>query len=544
VPGMGMLANSHLGLVNVRHSELWKKKFWRDGTDSYFSPESLTMDDPGRGAHSWHGRAVFEAQEAIEVGEELFVSYGDIWFTTRRKLLGIIPGEAHFVEADKMLLAFSQKDEHQPNNGRGSSNYAYRNANYEKLLKETQLKDERLRAAMPNNLIDVPSALASGTARFSAKESIRTPEWLEENGACIDNIVTGVSTIPQAGKGAFATRTINKGKLVTTTPVITLAREDLHLWDFIKKTEDGGAIQELMGEQLLLNYCYGHTNSSLLFFPYAPSVNFINHGSENSNAEIRWSKLPYHNKEWIELSLDEMKAKLKTGLLFDIIATRDIHRGEEVILNYGNDWEESWKQHIEEWGSIDYNDASNDQPYLNLTDRLGLVTTVSLNQIEEKSIVRTKDEQMEDPYPEYIMTRCQFEPPDECTHNSNADCQSRWTLTFEALQLHPCTILSRQTIGGTDWYTAQIEVPLKESTGVTLHLVEYMPRSAIRFVDRPYSRDQYARGVFRQVIGLSDGILPSHWMDLNGDDKNGGGSEVQTIVNDDEGHDGTTPSKA
>ena len=47
--------------------------------------------------------------------------------------------------------------------------------------------------------------------------------------------------------------------------------------------------------------------------------------------------------------MKEMKEIKKTGLMFDIVATKDIKRGEEVLLYYGKDWEDSWAEHIEEW---------------------------------------------------------------------------------------------------------------------------------------------------------------------------------------------------
>lgn len=541
-PGLGMLANCHLGLMNMKHTDiLWKVEPWRDGTDSLFRTDSLTMEDVGRGAHSWHGRVMFGAHAPIQAGEELFVSYGDEWFTGREELLGIVPGEAHFREADELLRSFTLENERKVGEGQ-EENHADRSANYWKLLKDALKKDKRLRVALPKTLQDVPEALALGTARFSAKDSIRSIAWLEENGACIDNIVAGVSTIPQAGRGAFATRSINEGDPITTTPVVTLEREELNLWEKIKQTDEGGAVMELMGHQLLLNYCYGVTNSSLLFFPYAPSVNFINHGSvEDSNAEIRWSKAPYHQAEWLNTTVDEMKDKLKTGLLFDIIATRDIRRGEEILLFYGKDWEENWDEHIKEWASMDEEDVDDDRPILNLTERLGVPTTNDLNQIEQNPTVRTKDEQSDDPYPPYIMTRCHFEPPENCIppkHSTDIHCQSRWKLTFDPLQLHNCTILSRESIGGIDWYTAQVEVTLEGKIEITLHLVEYMTRDAIRFVDRPYSKDQYAHGVFRQVIGLPDGIMPMHWMDLNGGEMTT--DEVELQVGSGEEEDGAS----
>ena len=517
-----MLANSHLGLVNMRHSELWKIQPWRDGTDALFRPDSLTKDDVGRGANSWHGNVVFDASAPIQAGEEFFVSYGDKWFVSREELLGIIPGDEQFKEADELLKAFSVKDGEQVvgDEQRDDNYYADRAAKYEELLHNALGKDKRLRAALPNHIEDIPAALETGTARFSVKESIRSLEWLDENGACISNVHRGKSTIPQAGNGAFATRSMKEGERITTTPVVTLGREELFLLGDMEKLEDGSGAKELVGHQLLLNYCYGHTNSSLLFFPYSPSVNFINHGSlEDSNAEIRWSTLPYHKAEWLSLTLDEMKAKLKTGLLFDIIATRDIRRGEEILLYYGKQWEESWDEHIQLWASMQDVDA-NGQVYLNLTERLGLPSVFEFNEVEQNPVVRTKDEQSDNPYPPHVMTRCLFEPSENCvapSQSTDFQCQSRWTLTFEVLNQYPCTILSREHIGGTDWYSAVIEVP-SEETDITLHLVEYLPRYAIRFVDRPYSRDQYSRGVFRHAIGLPDGILPPQWLDLDGDE--------------------------
>jgi hypothetical protein len=241
---------------------------------------------------------------------------------------------------------------------------------------------------------------------------------------------------------------------------------------------------------------------------------------EDSNAEIRWSTLPYHKAEWLNLTLDEMKAKLKTGLLFDIIATRDIRRGEEILLYYGKQWEESWDEHIQQWASMRDVDA-NGQVYLNLTERLGLPTVFEFNEVEQNSVVRTKDEQSDNPYPTHVMTRCLFEPPENCvapSQSADFQCQSRWTLTFEVLNQYPCNILSREHIGGTDWYSAVIEVPSEETDDITRHVVEYLPRYAIRFADRPYSRDQYSRGVFRHAIGLPDGIVPPQWLDLDGDE--------------------------
>lgn len=76
VPGLGMLANSHLGLVNLHHADLWKVQSWLDGTDTIAvegSKHSTIDGDVGRGASSWHSRVRFESTSPIQIGEELFV---------------------------------------------------------------------------------------------------------------------------------------------------------------------------------------------------------------------------------------------------------------------------------------------------------------------------------------------------------------------------------------------------------------------------------------------------------------------------------------
>ena len=53
------------------------------------------------------------------------------------------------------------------------------------------------------------------------------------------------------------------------------------------------------------------------------------------NAEVRWSTHPSHKAEWLEMAPREMAILDHTGLMMDMVATRDIEVGEEVYLNYG-----------------------------------------------------------------------------------------------------------------------------------------------------------------------------------------------------------------
>ncbi|KAL7468186.1 hypothetical protein ACHAXS_008404, partial [Conticribra weissflogii] len=478
VPGLGMLANSHLGLVNARQLDYWKMQPFLDGTDSLSLEESRSFggfdingdgciegNDVGRGAYSSHSRVVCEAQTDIQAGEELFVNYGDGWFLARDHMLGPVAGAQHFHEADVWLASFFERMKAEG----GHYDAELRKREYGKLLEEAASKQDRFRAAFPDDVEEVPDAITVGTARFSAKESIQSEEFLQRNGACIDNIIAGKSTIPQAGRGAFATRSIEFGERVSTTPVLTLDRDQLILWKNVEDEEDENSyLWEEVGQQLLVNYCYGHPNSSLVFFPYSPTVNFFNHGgSDRANAEIRWSTLSSHKSEWIDTSLDETKARLKTGLIFDIVAKRDIRRGEEILLDYGRDWENSWKSHIEKWSPLDGSMKDFEECNANLTKTCGNISLSDLNARRGDSIVRTVEEQVADPYPTYVRTMCLFNPPDEClpnshnTANERAECELRWKLTLNGERSFPCEILSRDSIDGKDWYSARIEVAIQ-----------------------------------------------------------------------------------
>jgi hypothetical protein len=112
-------------------------------------------------------------------------------------------------------------------------------------------------------------------AMHSVPHVIRDIPWLNEHGRCMDGLRVAPSTITQAGRGAFATRDFRRGQSIYPAPVAHVERQALHMY---KDTGDNSIIFD--GEQLILNYCYGHPQSSLLLFPYSPVVNYINHNSE------------------------------------------------------------------------------------------------------------------------------------------------------------------------------------------------------------------------------------------------------------------------
>ena len=380
---------------------------------------------------------------------------------------------------------------------------------YQSLLQEIAKNNPRLRAVFPDTWDEVPTAVKIGTARFSAKDSIRSISWLEENGVCLDTIAGGTSTLPQAGRGAFATRSIPQEGVISTTPLVTIDRNHLKL--FKESIASNGKVRRrFAGYQLLLNYCFGHSESSLVFFPTSPTVSLINHAEkEKANAIVRWSTRPYHKSDWLHLSLDEMKKRGTTGLLFDIVATKDIARGDEILLYYGDAWEEKWTQHTERWGSSSKN----------FTDRLGLPSILDYNSNRTSEMIRTVEELKDDPLPDHIMTRCGFALPGEMKEEL-ANSGKVKDLSVTDVKYEPCEILDVEPLEGTDRYLYRAKVEHTSPSGdVTYYSVKYdSGQDFLRYVDKPYTKDYYGKAAFRHSIGLSDEMMPSQWLDLRKDD--------------------------
>jgi hypothetical protein len=173
-------------------------------------------------------------------------------------------------------------------------------------------------------------------ARSLAKYLGTTPrsvDWIVEHGLCLENLIPGKSNIQQAGQGAVAQYPLKKGEIVVPAPLLQIMDRDvLATYDM-----DGKKV----GTQLILNYCFGHGESSLLLCPDTNAI-LINHcsfrekkcGSKGPNARIQWasSGREKDNDKWLQMSLRELGQQRGRGIAMEIVAMRDIQPGEEVCL--------------------------------------------------------------------------------------------------------------------------------------------------------------------------------------------------------------------
>ena len=354
----------------------------------------------------------------------------------------------------------------------------------------------------------------------------RSVEWLRKHGMCLDNLKAAPS--PGRGRGAVATRALPAGTVVAPVPVVALNRTSLAM------TGGGGGERSINAHQLLLNYVYSHVDSSIALFPYSPAVNLINRDDRRRqpNVKLQWSSKMKHPDEWFHKTAAQVLETHESGLLLELVATREIAPNEEVLLDYGDEWHAAWIRH--------------EQTYMENIDKY-YDNHAYATHMNRASRIRTLSEQQEYPYPPNLVTSCFYiygmlNEQQQQQHVVDADgttitTRSVWTHhphVFYSQYLRPCHVLERKstprrsaddTITMETTYTVDLLNHRHHKNTMLLfpeetiadghrHVVSGVPRQAISFTDVPYSTDQHLPYAFRHWIGGLQHCFPIAWMDL------------------------------
>ena len=358
---------------------------------------------------------------------------------------------------------------------------------------------------------------------------------------CVDGTLrVDVSTIAGAGRGVFSKRSISKGSVLISTPVVPIHENEMNI---VGGNADG---TDRPQTQLLLNYCYGHPHSDLLLLPYGPLVNYINHAPDTkpANAVIRWhptnnnnDKLPrrqqHHHPELLEMSGVKVARVHGKGLMMDIVALRDIAPDEEIFLDYGPEWTQAWTLHVERFQAR--KPTNENRTYVSASDYVRSIDA-------EDAVIRTASEQKHNPYPDNLQTVCfydvgdynydeeeeeqqeedQEEEAEESRPNDNngkSMVYRSWNTVEDYNCLGPCIILERyqqDKSGDEVLYKAKLLAVDKSVEGACQldvpRIVTDIPPRGIRIVDRPYTSDMFLAKAFRHKIGVPDGFYPDVWM--------------------------------
>jgi hypothetical protein len=470
IPGVGCTINSRLDLKNIESTH-----------GSIYDTAGLHRSkDPGAGAFSPYHSSKTVAVVDIPAGSEIFAEYGSEWIPD-------IPGAIITFDDD-----MDKADEFLEEYGEWMQSHDLTEDLAQGLWDLTV--SFRLSSNVMTNIPSQPwNEVAEKIGReesvvryFLRQHGERSLEWLKEHGKCQDHIKPGLSTIPQAGRGAFASRNLPKGTVVGYSPLIHMA-DNRKLWDIpYSKGSRKKKKPDYVQQDLILNYSFGHRNSTLLLTPYGAMVNFINHDKERANVKVQWpsQELVAHNSEWLTKDIHFLRHTIeKIGVSFDYVALRDIGEGEEIFMDYGEEWQAAWDEHVRTWepppGADKYVHAS-----------------------EWRGPLLTEAEEKETPYPPNLMTLC----TESYSRDESGGFVFVPALRETAVRVH-CSVVDRtQNEGGEYTYT----VRYRRDRNDTL-IVKNVPKDGVELVDRLKTADWHMQNAFRHEIMIPDDIFPESW---------------------------------
>ena len=559
-PGFDALINCHLGLTDLLYTSI--PQYDDLSIPLHFSNHHQERyhrsTHPGSGAFTpyFNGTSKVKAKNAyIPPYSELFKEYGDHWFESRAHIFGNIPLSNDYHNIYALLQKFAQLritrsamsssvQEHSANGSDINSTATdVAISLYEALLHRFKdIYDSRTLNALPSTFQDAiyigNSSSKETLTQYLVKQHTTSLEHLQKYGTCIDQIRPGRSTLSNAGHGGFATRLFRKGTIITASPLLIIPDEQvLEMYDFTKYNHTWYRnYQKKKQYQLLYNYCYGHPSSTLLLCPHGGGINYINHNQSLVNVKMEWTttQLAYiHNTALVmNGTLGDLTnlAYMQQGsqLVFQYVATRDIQPNEELYLDYGNEWEAAWQHHIHHYPYSNRNNDNDDGT--NPPQSPEYISAHEFNYYHQDALIRTMDEQKVEPYPNNLQIRCH-----RSLYPSFASAIAIYEWASQDYGL-PCRILDRWIDPNIivsslhmALYTVQIEyVPTyavaeqhyssdrqHDNPNPAMWIARSdVPRSAIRFFDKPHTTDLHQPFAFRHYIQIPDDIFPPQWKNL------------------------------
>lgn len=466
IPGIGSTLNSNFwDLTNL----------YVVGNAKYDTSHLHRTVDVGAGASTPYHKAATHTHRPVTAGSELFSFYGDSFFHSP---LRYNMHATALQEADRMIVDFNDFVLSHPDMSVTLQEAIWKELVQEFPISDIQMGYEGVQALPQQTWGELKTDQSLSGSPSWARDVKRhnhqhSPEWLQENGFCIDWIEEGPSTIEQAGRGAFAARFIPKGTRIALAPLVHIA--------------DGKAVDgwghEHVKQELVRNYSFGHKDTSLLLTPHGAGVGLINHAATSSNVKLQWptEELPCHNPVFLKSPIQALSQEKKPRISLEYVVTRNVYPGEELFLNYGPEWDAAWDRHVRKW-------------------RPQTEWFVHPSQINKNEPIRTEQELGYDPYPPNLYLQCAVSHAPDEYYGDYVHAP-----TTEKVDWAPCNVVSR-----TDEWVYKIELTNSDGNNI---LVKDVPHSAIAFETHAATSDWALPDAFRHEMTLPDSLIPNIWRD-------------------------------
>lgn len=430
-----------------------------------------------------------------------FVSYGEHWFETRTSYLGPVPLTNDLNRATTLFAAYA----HLRNQSRIPDMV---DRAWDAFVRNNPVyRDSRVFGAFHHDDPEERRQLFAGKTLTDIRieQSKRDDDWLHEHGVCGDHLSIATSTLPQAGMGAFASRDLPRGTIVATLPMVHIPDRQVFDMHHVRVDGDGRPRPRpdlgVRGVQLMTNYCFGHRQSSMLLCPYGPQAPYINHNQSEVNVRLVWSdsKRGNHQPHILEMppeALDSTYAKLS----MDVVAIQDIQQGDEVFLDYGDDWEKAWVEHVRTWQPVPGADDYVDAVTLNRDVDSPLLTAFELQDRPRPNVeLKCNDAFVTDQWEEYYPDR--MEEFFEETNGEDRHCEVlRYRQDEENDQYLYTALMYNDEPDDTD-----------EIDSDSVEKLIDVPRDAFTYFNRPYTTDMFLANAFRHDIRIPDDLFPEAW---------------------------------
>ena len=537
VPGIGCTINSILDMRNIESTT-------GSTYDTHSASSTLPRRDPSAGAFTpYHASITKSLTRVIPAGSELFADYGDEWIPeipgAQLTIDNLMDAAEDFLRDDYYPFIKQHETQLSERLKEGlwefTRDFPHSNPKVFTVLPQQQQQQnwdwntiqqkleefmfmEQETEKQKQHLQSLPpyyTEESSVIRYFIRQQGRRSLEWLQQHGYCSDHMRPGNSTIPHAGRGAFATRHLPKGTIVGYSPLVHVGihGNDLYTVPYHHQQQQHRDYSKF---DLIYNYAYGHPNSTVLLSPYGNMVNYINHASaspsassnsnKRPNVRLQWpqQELEAHKPEWLHQSPEFLANTLeKVGLSLEYVALTDIQEGEEIFMDYGTEWEQAWNQHVKTW--VPPEDA--DQ----------YVHSSQWNRNNDK--LRTLEELKDNPYPINLHTIClpsyHYVPqldnyyyviPDR-DYVDRVVCH-----VMERFEFNSSTDQHEQQQQQEDLYTVDMILPGKQQDDPPVaKRVLSVPRSAVWITDKIMSQDWHLPNTFRHPIMIPDDIFPDAW---------------------------------
>ena len=509
----------HVGMINAVIYQ--PATLLKTDTDLLSSGYDETTS-PGRGAFTLYHNLTLIAVDKITAGSEIFLDFGAEYSGYDDTTKANIDDYRKMDEAIEKMLEFFNK--HAESIGEKAADEVYQFMKKDVLALTAEERAAAARSLLPSTYHGLQEIIDKGGSALTSYPSVvKDVDWLKNNAYCQDNLVVGVTQIEHAGRGAFAKREMKKGEVVSPMPLVALnyGRDALTMVEY--RNENGeevdsdyeGATKKVKTQQML-NYMLEHPQSSVLFFPAGPLVPYVNHGGKKANVKMIWSTKSWSNvKETQKLEVESLSGVGAVDMILELVATRPIKKGEEVLIDYGESWAKAWKKHTDEWKKTmkkvtfesamvlneKYHSTAKAAPFPSSSDggsdfgnenvSLQCYVLYDLDKVERR---RNEDGTRTKVYP-WIP------------HPADAN-RLKTDIAIRTINRGGCSIVERSGDEVSDYkYVVQ---PTRDSE----ILVKNVPQSAIRFIDVPYKGPHHDETAFRHAIGFPDAIFPAAWKDL------------------------------